>query len=423
MKKIFLFLALIAIISHAEGSSLDEQIQTYQSFLKTHPKSVPALNKLAYMYTRKVRQTVDFSYNVSAEKLIQTALSIEPSNHDSLLNLAIIYMAQHRFSEARDIALKAIAVNEYSSGAYGILGDAYFELGDYKQCLNAYDKMGDIQPGSPYYSRVASYRAMIGDMKGAVSAMEDALESSDHRDVEDYAWYFLQLGNFEFDSGNTTKAENYYQRALKLYPSSYNAWAGLAKVQVALGKKEEAIISYKKAMEIVPMPEFSAALGDIYSSLSKTKEAEKQYALVEYTGLISKINQEIYNRQMALFYADHNRKLDEALKLVQNEIKIRKDIYGYDALAWCLYKNGKNVEAAKAIQQALKMGTKDAKIFYHAGMIFSASNQPNQAMKFLKSALTIQPQFHPFYAANAVKKIQEIKKLIGETVSDPKQGL
>jgi hypothetical protein len=81
MKKIFLFLALIAIISHAEGSSLDEQIKIYQSFLKTSPKSVPALNKLAYMYTRKVRQTVDFSYNTSAEKLVQTRLSIEFSNH------------------------------------------------------------------------------------------------------------------------------------------------------------------------------------------------------------------------------------------------------------------------------------------------------------------------------------------------------
>jgi tetratricopeptide (TPR) repeat protein len=412
MKRIFLFLTIFGIIALAEGNSLDEQIKTYQTFLKTNPKSVPAMNKLAYMYTRKVRQTVDFSYNTSAQKLVQTALSIEPNNHDSLLNLAIIYMAQHRFAEARDRALKAIAANEYSAGAYGILGDAYFELGSYKQCLNAYDKMGDIQPGAAYYARVSSYRALIGDLKGAIAAMEDALESSDHRDVEDYAWYFLQLANLEFDSGNTTKAKTYFEQALKLYPASYNAWAGLGKVQVALGKKDEAITSYQKAMDVVPMPEFSAALGDIYSSLGRTKEAEKQYELVEYIGLISKINQEIYNRQIALFYADHNRKLDEALKLVQNEIKIRKDIYGYDALAWCSYKNGKIPEAVKAIRQALKMGTRDAKIFYHAGMIFSASNQPEQAVNFLQTALATQPHFHPLYAATAEKKIQEIKKSI-----------
>jgi tetratricopeptide (TPR) repeat protein len=414
MKTILLVLTLLAIISVAEGNSLDEQIKTYQSFLKTHPKSVPVLNKLAYMYTRKVRQTVDFSYNSSAEKLVKTALAIEPNNHDSLLNLAIIYMAQHRFAEARDVANKAIAVNEYSAGAYGILGDANFELGSYKECLNAYDKMGDIQPGAPYYARIASYRLLIGDSKGAILAMEDALESSDHQDVEDYAWYYLQLGNLEFDSGNTTKAETYFEQALKLYPSSYNAWAGLGKVQVALGKKEEAITSYKKAMDIIPMPEFSASLGDIYFSLGRTKEAEKQYELVEYIGLISKMNQEIYNRQMAMFYADHNMKLAEALNLVEKEIKIRKDIYGYDALAWCLYKNGKISKAVEAIQQALKMGTKDAKIFYHAGIIFWENNRA-KSRKYLQKALELNPHFHPLFAKIAHQKLQSKGTTVGTT--------
>src|SRR5262249_24408974 len=110
---------------------LDQQIKSYKDYLDQSPENVTALNKLAYLYTRKVRQTVDFSYNLAAEKLVQKALKLQPNNYDSLLNMAIIDMAQHRFADARDQASRAIQANPYGAGALGILGDAQYELGSY----------------------------------------------------------------------------------------------------------------------------------------------------------------------------------------------------------------------------------------------------------------------------------------------------
>lgn len=408
---IALFLAIVC--AHIEARdliasrSLDDQMKTYQELVKNNPRNVSALNKLAYIYTRKVRQTVDFSYNLSAEKLLRQALAIDPQNYDSLLFLSIVHMAQHRFAAARNLALKAISVNSYGSGAYGILGDAYCELGAYEQCADAYDKMGDLKPGAPYYARVSLYRALAGDPKEAIEIMKEALEASDPRDPEDYSWYLLQLGNLSFESGKTGDAEMYFRQSLQSNPASSNALAGLARVKAAQGKPGEAITFYEKAIAIVPMPEFAAALGDIYLSVGRAEDAEKQYALVEYIGKINKVNQEIYNRQIALFYADHNRKLEEALKLVQSEIAIRKDVYGYDALAWCLYKNGKIAESVKAIGEALRMKTKDAKLFYHAGIIYAAAGRQAEADIFLRKALSIQPHFHPLYAREAEEMIQK----------------
>jgi len=390
-----------------DPKSPDEQMKTYQELIKNNPRNVQALNKLAYVYIRKVRQTVDFSYNVSAEKLLRQALTIDLKNYDSLLFLSIAMMSQHRFADARDLALKAIAVNSYGSGAYGILGDAYYELGDYEQCADAYDKMGDLKPGAPYYARVSSYRALAGDPGEGIEIMTEALEASNPADSEDYAWYLLQLGNLSFESGKTREAETYFRRSLQFNPGSYNALAGLARVKTAQGELKEAITLYEKAIAIVPMPEFAAALGDIYVSMNRPANAEKQYALVEYIGRINKVNQEIYNRQMALFYADHGRKLEEALRLAQNEITIRKDVYGYDALAWCLYKNGKIPEAVKAMKEALRMKTKDAKLFYHAGMIYAAAGRAADASTYLNKALSIQPNFHPLFARQAEEMIKK----------------
>src|SRR5439155_26644291 len=171
-----------------------------------------------------------------------------------------------------------------------------------------------------------------------------------------------------------------------------------------------AIALYQKAIAIVPMPDFAAALGDIYASMGQSAEAEKQYALVEYIGLISKVNREIYNRQIALFYADHDRKLEEALQLAQSEIAVRKDIYGYDALAWCLYKNGRISESMKAITQALRMKTRDAKPYYHAGMIYSAAGRSAEAKNFLKTALAIQPHFHLIQAKRAEELLAKMEE-------------
>jgi tetratricopeptide (TPR) repeat protein len=406
-----------------QPKSLDQLVKSNQEEVKANPHNVTALNQLAYTYIRKVRQTVDFQYNVLAEKLLRQALSLDPKNYDSLLYLSMTYMAQHRFEDARTSALKAIEVNDYGSGAYGILGDANYELGRYSECAEAYDKMGDLRPGAPFYTRVAWYRNLTGDSKSAIEFMGQALDAADARDPEDYSWYFLQLGNFAFDSGKTNDAQAYFERSLEIYPASYNALAGLAKVKVAQDKPQEAIALYEKALAIVPMPEFAAALGDVYASIGRTKDAEKQYELVEYIGYLSKLNQEIYNRQLALFYADHDRKLEEALQLVQNEIAIRKDIYGYDALAWCLYKNGRIQEAVKASQQALRMGTKDSKLLFHAGAIYVAAGKMTEAKKFLKQAVAIQPNFHPRFTKRVMELLGQIEQASGSLTDSSRQTI
>src|SRR5262249_52704730 len=147
---------------------------------------------------------------------------------------------------------------------------------------------------------------------------------------------------------------------------------GLAKVRAAQKRYEDAISLYQQAMAVIPLPQYAAALGDVYTRLDRPREATKQYALVEDIGALNAINKEIYNRDLALFYADHDLKLPQALELAERELQVRRDIYTYDVLAWALYKNQKPEPALRAMAEALKLGTKDARVFFHAGMIYHA---------------------------------------------------
>src|SRR6185312_16916975 len=145
--------------------------------------------------------------------------------------------------------------------------------------------------------------------------------------------------------------------------------------------------SYHKAIAILPMPEYIAALGDIYRKTGMSDEARKQYELVEYIGKLSALNKVLYNRELAYFYADHDIKLKEGLELAQRELDYRRDIYAYDVLAWNLYKNGQAEKAGQVISEALKLDTKDAKLFYHAGMIYRQLGNKQKAREYLNRAL------------------------------------
>src|SRR5262245_19593801 len=350
---------------------LDARISIYQKAVHANPKQTSAINQLAYAYIQKVRATQDQTYNARAEMILKEALSIEPRNYDSLVYLSLVQMAQHRFDEARLTAQKAVRQNPDTSTAYGTLGDASFELGLYDQAAQAYQTMVDLRPATPSYSRAAYYRKLTGDPEGALKLFGQAYELADVNDPESRAWCLLQMGNTAFSIGNISGAEKFYLASLEIFPNYYNSLAALARVKVAQSKLNEAVDLYQKAIAIVPMPEFVAALGDTYALQGNLHEVKKQYELVEYIGLISQLNKEIYNRQLALFYADHDTKLDKALELTSAEIKFRKDVYGYDAMAWCLYKNGRVSEAVVSMQNALKMGTRDSLLFYHAGMIYA----------------------------------------------------
>jgi tetratricopeptide (TPR) repeat protein len=386
---------------------LDQQIEVYQKGALSNPKDVANLNRLSYAFIQKVRQTADASYSVRAEQLLNQALKIDPKNYDSWYYLALVQMSQHRFADAKISAQSAISVDPSNSDAYGALGDATYELGQYEECAAAYQKMLDRRPSTASYSRAAYYRKLIGDLAGAADLLKRAYELADYNDPENRAWCLFQLGNLAFSAGRLDEAEKLFSMAIEIFPNYYNALAGLGKVNAAIGKIENSITYYNKAIAIVPMPEFVSALGDVLTSVGRSQEAKRQYDLVDFIGSLSKINQEIYNRQLALFYADHlEQKRSEALRMTEQELMFRKDIYGYDAYAWCLYKNGRYQQAADSMKQALKMKTPDAMLYFHAGMISSALNRTAEARRYLQKALEINPHFHPLFEKIAREKLR-----------------
>jgi tetratricopeptide (TPR) repeat protein len=222
------------------------------------------------------------------------------------------------------------------------------------------------------------------------------------------AWCRWQLGEVAFSVGDYPTAEGHYHDALVTLPDYPPALAALGRVRAARGDMAGAIGYGERAARLRPdsLP-FAAALGDLYRLAGREKDAQAQYALVERIGRPGGENGAPFSREMALFYADHDLQAEEAYANARREYQTRRDIYGADILAWTALKAGKIVEAQAAIQSALRLGTRDARLFYHAGRIARAAGDESAARDYLRRALALNPQFDPLQAAIARKALGE----------------
>jgi tetratricopeptide (TPR) repeat protein len=143
------------------------------------------------------------------------------------------------------------------------------------------------------------------------------------------------------------------------------------------------------------MPEYAAALAELYNRIGKKADASRQIELIDVVDKMARANNEKTNRNLALVFADQGRNLERALELAEADLKVRNDVYTFDALAWALFKKGKLAQAAEAARKALQFGTPEPGFYYHAGMIANALGNTPEARKHLERALALNPRFDP----------------------------
>jgi tetratricopeptide (TPR) repeat protein len=288
------------------------------------------------------------------------------------------------------------------------LGDARLEMGQYDAAHDAFAKMLELKPGLMSYNRMGFYRFITGDPDAGIELMQRAVDAA-AKYPENKAWCLVELGNMYFKTSRWDEAEQSYNQAIAVFPSSHAAYAALGAVAAARGDFPKAIEKYKRAQSITPMIQYAGALFDLYTALGKTSEAAQQADMVDLVTKLEGAANQKANRTISLIYANQNRNLARSLEFAQSDFEVRQDVYTYDALAWALYKNQRLEEASRASAEALKLGSPEALFFYHAGMIANALGNPDAARKYLDKTLTLNAGFdfrQASVARDTLKKIQ-----------------
>lgn len=394
--------------ANRDATPADARVQAAQQTIEQSPDKPDGYNLLASAFMQKARETGDFGFNSRAEGALARSLEVDPENYDTTKLRAKLLLTYHRFGEALEVARRAQVLRPDDHDNYGAITDALVELGNYPEAIAAAQKMVDLRPDSASYARVSYLRSLHGDGEGAIAAMQVAVKAASPKDPEGAAWCRVHLGDELMTAGKQLEAEKEYDKALYLFPDYPLALAAKARALIAKDDLEGAAKFYEQAQNRVPLPETAVALGDLYQRLGRAEAAQRQYDLVEFIERHSAASG-TYSRQLAMFWVDHDQKLDEALIIAQRERSTRQDIYTCDALAWILLKNKRVDEAKQAIAEALRLGTRDARLYYHAGMIYDELGDRKNAVRYLTLALQINPHFDVRQAELAQKSLTELK--------------
>lgn len=412
LSAILVLAALLTARSLFAAATSDALIRFYQAHVLRDDTDFSNYDRLGAAYLQKARETGDPTWYDLSEKAFKQALTLagdgRPDGAGVLAHLAGLDLAEHRFPEAHALAEKALKMKPDLLSVYAVLGDSDLETGDYAGAREAYAHLilpkGALppRPGIDYLAdiRRAGLEFIEGDTHAAIDSTRAAIEVSAEAGLpkENIAWSWFSLGELYFAIGDLTQAEAAYKSALDAYPNYHRALAWMGQLRAAQGRYEDAADLYRRAIAVIPLPVYTAALGDVYERMGKRDLAARQFAVVDLIAKLSSLNQNLFRRELAMFYADHRIHLDEALRLASEEVAARKDVYTWDVFAWVSFQNGRTEEARDAIAHALARGTEEPLFLFHAGMIYDKLGDAARAHGYFAHALELNPHFHINYA-------------------------
>ena len=394
--------------------NIEESILYLEDQVRKNPSHTGHQLSLVQTYMQYALQTrQEPTYIPKAEKLLKDLRKSHPDLYEANALQASLFNTLHEFEQARDLASSLIEENDKVAYVYGILIDALVELGQYEEAVEACDKMISIKPGLASYARASYLRELHGDGDGALEAMVLAADAA-MVGSEERAWALYQIGQLYLAENNLPAASSVFSGILEERPGYAFAIGGHGHIQLIEGNYEEATRLLTAAYELVPADEFLEGLVEVYEA---TNEDEKKYAALDQIALGYQEADEMgenVRMEYADFLADLEQDLKNALQLAKKEYERRPThLHALETYAWALHKLGRSGEAQEYIDQAMRLGTGDAMVYFRAADIYLGSGNIKEARTFLQKAIDANLHIEsPSTALQAQKMFQGLSAKI-----------
>lgn len=389
----------------------ERAIEMFEARVEKNPADHLSLTVLGRLHLRHAEQEDDLQSYAKAERTLLRAREADKDYEPARIYLAIAMQARHGFAESLELLAPLLEESDPSPLVLATAFDAELGMGRYDTAEKLLTRLIARRRSPAVIARQARLAELTGRVPAALLLLEQARKDAEgaDRSPSDLAWYAFRCGDLRWAQGDLKASRRHFEQALEADPDFPPAGEALAAVTAAEGEYSAAIEAYSAVVKRSGAPPAMAALGDVYEKTGRPELARQWWdraeaAMVEE----AKVAAAAHYREVANFLCDHDRELPTALSLARKDLQLRPDPFGYDTLAWALYKNGRYTEAESAMDKALKWGTQDARLLYHAGMIQHALKHPERAADLLSQCLAMNPHFSLLQADVARRTSSEL---------------
>lgn len=247
------------------------------------------------------------------------------------------------------------------------------------------------------FMEIKDYDKALLDFKHALSVSSGYNQSR---------YIYLNLGSLYYDIGKKQEAIATFGKALEIYPNDAEIYFKLGFVYNAINKKEAAEAAYKKAIKLNPSHSMAYYnLGMLCNSLDKKEEATEMF---EKTRQISPDYLPAYFQLINLYKIPSKK--EEILSLYKEIIKNNLDYFdAYYNIGNLFSDTGKVKEAIILYKKAVKIDPNSAEAYVGLGTSYCVMGKNKEAIRVLEKAIKLNPDILMAYNNLAVAYYYEKK--------------
>ncbi len=364
------------VASRDENAIRDLDIVFYHGRVESDPQSATDRSTLAALYLERARATGGFSDYALAEAAARRSLALRTEHNAQTYSLLVsALLARHAFPEALRIARAAHAFDPESPSQLAMLGEIELELGAYDSAETHFQSVKYDGQSLSVGARIARWKELTGHSDAARQVLLACIRRLGGREDlprEQRAWFHYRLAELDLRTGRFAAADSAFQRGLAIFPDDYRILGGLAQLSLLRGEWRNAIEYGDRATAVQLDPTVLGIVSDAYRQLGDSAAAS-QYAQAMTTSALQQPGS--IHRAWGLFALDHGSAADrqDVLTRARADLRTRRDVYGFDLLAWALFKQGRTAQAREPMLRALSQHTEDPQLFEHASAIEAAT--------------------------------------------------
>ena len=344
-------------ISVQGDTPAQRRIAAAKQQIETDPKKVQAYNELALAFLRRTRETADPRYLNDADAALAQGLKLDSTDFQLQRTHVALMLSRREFIQARDQATVLHHRIPDDVMTYGYIAEADIALGNYPEAETNAQWMMNMRPyNTPALLVGAKLRTLYGDPHGAIDFLNRAYSQTSPAEVEDLAWISNQIASIQIGSGQIDVAAQTLEEAAHIFPRYPYTLENLALVRMSQNRANDAV---QLLMQVTPIDNDAHTIYELakaQEAAGQSEEARATYAEFEKLASEPERATDESRIDLILMYAGNPVSAPNALKLAQQEIAARQDVWTLDAYAWALYANAKYQDADAAVQKALAVG-------------------------------------------------------------------